>query len=341
MAARGALVGHAVFVEQVAQQFHLADAGVELFELGILVEAHGQGVHVAARHAAVGEVTLVHDAVLHRLAVELLVVHGQEAAHVHHAVLLGRNGHQVGVGVDFAYDLLDALVLVAGLAGLDEVGVLGEAGRVDQHRDAVAAAQLGGLADVAHRNGLAAGRVVGDGQHHARDLLLRVRLEHVLQLLQIHFTLERKLLLRVGRSVDGAVDRMAAAELDVALRGVEMRVARHDVALLEQGREDHVLGGAALVGRQEVGHAEEVVHDLLQPEVGRGAGVALVARHHGRPLAVAHRARARVGQQVDGDLVAAQFEEVVFRFADPLLAFGTGRGTDRLGHLDLVGLAIG
>ena len=31
------LVGYAVFVEQVAQQFHLADAGVELFVFGIFV----------------------------------------------------------------------------------------------------------------------------------------------------------------------------------------------------------------------------------------------------------------------------------------------------------------
>ena len=50
------LVGYAVFVEQVAQQFHLADAGVELFVFGIFVQSHGQRIHVAARHAAVGHV---------------------------------------------------------------------------------------------------------------------------------------------------------------------------------------------------------------------------------------------------------------------------------------------
>ena len=50
------LVGYAVFVQQVAQQLHLPDAGVELFELRILVESHGQRVHVAPRHAAVGDV---------------------------------------------------------------------------------------------------------------------------------------------------------------------------------------------------------------------------------------------------------------------------------------------
>ena len=125
------------------------------------------------------------------------------------------------------------------------------------------------------------------------------------------------------------------------LRGVEVRVARHDVALLEQRREDDVLGGAALVRGQEVGHVEQAPDDLLQPEVGCGAGVTLVTGHHRRPLAVAHRARARVGQQVDRHLVRTQLEEVVVSFADPGLALFARRGADRFGHLDLVGFAIG
>ena len=134
---------------------------------------------------------------------------------------------------------------------------------------------------------------------------------------------------------------MAAAELDVSLRGVEVGVSRNDVPLVEQGREDDVLGGTSLVRGQEVGHAEEPLDDRLEAEVGRGARVALVAGHHRRPLAVGHRAGARVGQQVDRNLVRTQFEEVVVRFADPGFAFGACRGADRLGHLDLVGFAIG
>ena len=56
MSAGRPLVGDAVFVQQAAQQFHLPDAGVELSELRILVQPHGQRIHVASRHAAVGDV---------------------------------------------------------------------------------------------------------------------------------------------------------------------------------------------------------------------------------------------------------------------------------------------
>ena len=107
VAAGRTLVRNAVFVEQIAQQLDLTDAGVELFELRILVQTHCEGIHVASRHAAVGHVSLVHDAERHRLDEELLGAHGHEAAHVHHAVLLGRNGHDVGILIDLADDLLD------------------------------------------------------------------------------------------------------------------------------------------------------------------------------------------------------------------------------------------
>ena len=340
MSACRTLVGDAVFVEQVAQQFDLTDAGVELFEFGVLVQSHGQRVHVAARHAAVSHVALEHDAEGHGPFVKLLGAHGHEAAHVHHAVLLGRDGHDVGIGVDFADDLLDRLVGVTGFAGLDEVGVFGETGRVEQQGHSVAAAYFGRLADVAHRHGLSACRVVGDGQHHARNFLARVLAQELFELGDVHFAFERQLLLGVGRLVDGAVHGVAAAELDVSLRGVEMGIARHDVALFEQRREDDVLSGAPLMRGQEERHAEEPGDGLPEPEIGRCAGVAFVAGHHGRPLAVAHRTRSRIGQQVDRDLIAAQFEEVVAGFADPCLAFGARGGADGLGHFDLVGFCI-
>ena len=190
------LVGYAVFVEQVAQQLHLADAGVELFVFGIFVQPHGQRIHVAARHAAVGHVAFEHDAEGHGLPVELFAAHGHEPAHVHHTVLLGRDGHDVGIGVDFADDLLDGLVGIALLAGLDEIGILGEAGRVEQQGYAIAAADFGRFADVAHRHGLAAGRVVGDGQHDARDFLARVLAQELFELGDVHLTLERQLSFR-------------------------------------------------------------------------------------------------------------------------------------------------
>ena len=124
------------------------------------------------------------------------------------------------------------------------------------------------------------------------------------------------------------------------LRGVEVRVARHDVALLEQRREDHVLRGAPLVRGQEPRHAEQLRDRRFEPEIGRGPGVAFVAGHHRRPLAVGHRPRARIGQQVDRHLVRAQFEKVVAGFANPRFALFARGSANGLGHLDLVGFGI-
>ena len=182
-------------------------------------------------------------------------------------VLLGRDGHIVGPVVHFADDLLDRLRGVALLAGFDEVGVLGEARRVHQQGHAVAAAQFGRFADVAHRHGLASGRVVGDGEHHARNLFARVFGEDLFEFRKVHLAFERQFELRVGRGVDRAVHGVAAAEFDVPLRGVEVRVARHEVALLEQRREDHVLRGAPLVRGLEPRHAEQLRDRRFEPEL--------------------------------------------------------------------------
>ena len=86
--AGGALVGDAVLVETVGQVLHLPDACLEIVELRALVEAHGQCVHVAAAHAAVGDEAFVHDAEHLAAAPKLLGAEGHEAAHVHDRVLL-------------------------------------------------------------------------------------------------------------------------------------------------------------------------------------------------------------------------------------------------------------
>ena len=65
------------------------------------------------------------------------VVQGHEAADVHQRVLLGAHGAAVGMAEELAGDLLDAAILLAGLAPLDEPGVLGEARAVEVQRHAV------------------------------------------------------------------------------------------------------------------------------------------------------------------------------------------------------------
>ena len=63
-------------------------------------------------------------------------------------------------------------------------------------------------------------------------------------------------------------------------------------------------------------------------------GIALVAHHHRRPLAVAHRAGTRVGEKVDIYLVGRELKNIVVCGTYPLLALGTSTLADRLYHLD-------
>ncbi len=75
-----------------------------------------------------------------------------------------------------------------------------------------------------------------------------------------------------------------------------------------------------------VGHDVAVAvvppHRLLEAIEVAAARVGLVADHQGRPLAVAHRARAAVGQEVDVDVVGAQQEGVVAGPGERPLACG-------------------
>ena len=54
-----------------------------------------------------------------------------KTAHIYEAVFLGGHSHAISQRKHLLYDLLDGLVGIALLAGLDEIGILGEAGRVE------------------------------------------------------------------------------------------------------------------------------------------------------------------------------------------------------------------
>ena len=336
VAAGGALVGDAVLVKACCQVLDLLDAGVEVVELGVLVQAYGQCLHVAAVHAAVGEVALADDGEDLGGLEPVIVAGGDEAAHVHDAVLLRRHGHAVGQVEHLASDLLDGLVLVAFFADFDEVCVLGEAGGVEDDALAVLVGDGADLAEVLHADGLSAGGVVGDGDDDEGNLV-GVLGQALLELLGVYVALEGDFELGVAGLVDGAVDGEGLAGLDVALGGVEVGVAGHVVAFVHECGEEDVLCCPALVGGDYVVEAGEAVDGFLELEPAACAGVALVAHHEGGPLAVAHGARARVGQQVDVDLFGGELEYVVVSVLDPLLTLFAGAFVDGLYHFDFPG----
>ena len=133
---------------------------------------------------------------------------------------------------------------------------------------------------------------------------------------------------------DRQVDRLGADELDVGARGVEVRVVGHDVALLAHHAEQNALGGAALVRRNHVLIAEDVLHGVAEAVEAAAAGVALVALHDRRPLVGGHGAGAGVGQQVDQHIVGGEQKQVVVRGAQQFFALLARGPADRLDALD-------
>ena len=99
-------------------------------------------------------------------------------------------------------------------------------------------------------------------------------------------------------------------------------------------REQDVLGRAPLVCRDDVGETGDVAHRTLEDRERARAGVRLVSLHHPRPLVHRHGARARVGEQVDQDVLRLEEEHVVMRFVECRCAFVLGRLADRLDGLD-------
>ena len=225
------LIRHSVLVQLLAEVGHLVDTCLQVLELCSLKQTLSQCVHVAAGHTAVSQEALVHDGEHLCLAHISLVTECYETADVDDGILLGRHGHIVCALIHLMDNLADGLVLIALLAGLDEVGVLGETCGVHKQLDTVFLTQSGYALDVLHGHGLSAGGVVGNGQHYARYLLAGSGLEHFLKLLQVHIALEGNLQLGIGGLLDGAVQSHGLAVLDMTLGGVEMRVAGEDVTL--------------------------------------------------------------------------------------------------------------
>ncbi len=120
-----------------------------------------------------------------------------------------------------------------------------------------------------------------------------------------------------------------------------MGVVGNHHALAAGDSEENALGGAALVRRNNVLVAEDVLDGIAEADEGAAAGVALVAFHNRGPLMRGHGAGAGVGEQVDEDVVCREEEHVVMRGAEQFFALGAGGPADGLDGLDAEGLDDG
>ena len=133
---------------------------------------------------------------------------------------------------------------------------------------------------------------------------------------------------------DGQIESLAAGVLDVGAGGVEVGVVGHDVALLDHYAEQDALGGASLMGRNDVLVAENILHRIAETDVAAAARVALVSFHDRSPLIGGHRSGAGIGQQINKDIIRREKKQVVVRVAQELFAFFARGPADGLNTLD-------
>ena len=151
---------------------------------------------------------------------------------------------------------------LAGLALADEPGVLGKAAGVEEQWHAVRPHTSRRGPQVLEATRLAAAAVVGDRDEHDRHGAGRAASQERVEGLDVHVALERVLALRVATFGDHQIDRGRAGPLDVGARRVEVRVVRDGAAGTAEDTEEDLLGGPALMGRDDV----------------RGTGTALAPR---------------------------------------------------------------
>ena len=96
MSASRTLVGDTVFIQFAGQILHLPDAGFQIVEFGIFVQADGQCVHVASVHASISQITFELYAEAFGAFVPIFPVGCDETTHVDNAIFFRTHGHAVG-----------------------------------------------------------------------------------------------------------------------------------------------------------------------------------------------------------------------------------------------------
>ena len=127
---------------------------------------------------------------------------------------------------------------------------------------------------------------------------------------------------------------LGADEFHIGSGGIEMRVVGDNVAFLAHHAEQNALGGAALVGGNDMLVAKDILNRIAKPIEAAAAGVALVALHHCGPLMSGHGAGSGVGEEIDQNIVGGKKKQVVKRSPQQLLALRPRGPVNRLDALD-------
>ena len=265
-------------------------------------QAHGDGFQVAARKAAVGGESFGHDQYVAFPLREVVVVGAQETADIAERILFCGHRASVGIAEHLASDLERCDIGVALLAALDEVGILGEATGIDIERNTGRPRNTADLANVGHGDRLAADGVVGNGHHDDRYPLRAVLSDQRFECRRVHVPFERIIGIQIGGFRAREVDGLPADKFDVAARGIEMRVVRHDHPGFDKHAEQDVLGRATLVRGYHLPKTEDVRDGIAEAIPAARTGIGFVAAHQRPPGVRRHCAGAGVRQQIDDDV---------------------------------------
>ena len=159
--------------------------------------------------------------------------------------------------------------------------------------------------------------------------------------------------LEAPQPIADQIDGLGAAVVDVGPGGVEVGVAKHQIAGPDQQLHQDVLGAPPLMGRDGVGEAGDLLHGLLKGREAARPNIRFIAPHERRPLLVAHRAGAAVRPEIDEDVLGGQKEHRIERLVqnphpvgaraqvDPLNALGAKGLSQRLRQAIEVGILVG
>src|SRR5215472_3881815 len=305
---------------------------VVLFE-GFL-EADGGGVEIASRQAAIGREAFGENEQVFFLLGEQIIIRAQEATDIDEAVFFGGHGAAVGMGEDFACDFEGSFVGVAGFAQFDEVGVFGETAGVDVQRNPVLFADLFYCADVGQRDGLATAGIVGDREHDEGNLFGAFAFDQFGEARGVHVAFERVEMSGLFGFRKREVDGGGAIKFAIGAGGIEVRVARDNVAFLAGNVEEDAFGGAPLVRGDDVAKTKNALHGFAETREAGRSGIGFIAAHHGSPLFGGHGGGAGVGQQIDEDGFGRNEKKIVAGIFDKFLALGASGGANGFDAFD-------
>ncbi len=326
-------------VEQLlAEVPHLTDAVRDVGVVDHLTDADCHGLHVAPREASVRSACPRRRTTSSRARCRIDSSRiARKPPMLTRLSFLRRHRDAVEAVHRQAQDVGHGQVGVARLALLDEVGVLRAPGRVAPQQDAVGAGTGRWTARrLARHTGWPAGHVHGDGDIDVRDLGRTDVVDEPRELARSTLPLKSPGGRGVVRLVDDHVDEGGAGELLVRPGRGEVHVARRVLAVLDEDLRDEVLGAAALVRRDDEREPVDVLDGVARARRTTATPAYASSPDHQRgPLPVAHRRGARVGEQVDVHVLAAQQEGVVSRRA-AIAPCGARRVVIRIGSTALM-----